>query len=537
MTHVGPSWTQNPITLADANDASAYTAAIGSYAKAGDPGDKLVISKGTDAPAWISVAADGSITGNPTPGSAGNYTFTAIVTDQTGASASATVQLAVDHVPPKWIVNPIAFTTAEDQTFSASIIADAQAAVSTETLTFSLVSGPNWLTVAANGTISGTPVLANEGVNTFVVRVTDNYSAVATPDATLTITVTHTAPSWTQNPIVLPDANDAATYTATMGSYAKGGDPGDTLTITVGTDAPKWLTMAATGTITANPTPGNAGAYSFTAIATDQAGVTASATVQLTVDHVPPKWVVNPITFTAPEDQAFTASIAKDAVAAVSTETLTFSLVSGPNWLKVGTDGTISGTPVLANEGVNTFVVHVADNFKGAATPDATLTITVPHTAPSWTQNPIVLPDANDASTYTANIGTYVKAGDPGDTLTITVGTDAPKWLSISATGSITANPAPANIGSYSFTAIVTDQTGATASTTIQLKVDHVPPTWSANPIVLPQWDNRCCLFAKPHELCCRSACERCAYLLDDRTCLGKARCNKCDAKWYSCKF
>ena len=44
------------------------------------------------------------------------------------------------------------------------------------TLTYSKISGPSWLTVATNGALSGTPVMANFGPNSFVVRVTDAAS-------------------------------------------------------------------------------------------------------------------------------------------------------------------------------------------------------------------------------------------------------------------------------------------------------------------------------------------------------------------------
>ena len=54
-------------------------------------------------------------------------------------------------------------------------------------LTFSKVSGPAWLTVAANGRISGMPGGNDAGVNRFVVRVTDG--TLLADDATLTITV------------------------------------------------------------------------------------------------------------------------------------------------------------------------------------------------------------------------------------------------------------------------------------------------------------------------------------------------------------
>lgn len=50
------------------------------------------------------------------------------------------------------------------------------------TLTFTKVNGPAWLSVAANGTLGGTPADADFGLNTFAVKVTDpdGYSDTAT---------------------------------------------------------------------------------------------------------------------------------------------------------------------------------------------------------------------------------------------------------------------------------------------------------------------------------------------------------------------
>lgn len=56
-----------------------------------------------------------------------------------------------------------------------------------ETLTYSKVSGPAWLSVASNGALSGTPLNPNAGANNFTVRVTD--ATGTTDDATLQITV------------------------------------------------------------------------------------------------------------------------------------------------------------------------------------------------------------------------------------------------------------------------------------------------------------------------------------------------------------
>ena len=232
------------------------------------------------------------------------------------------------------------------------------------------MTGPSWATIDPKaGTIAGTPAIANIGTGSWQVTVTDSLGATAT--TTVEIAVAHLPPVWTVNPIALPDANDAAAYSSNIGGDVKASDPGDTVTITKGSNVPAWLSIATNGAITATPVPANDGSYSFTVIATDQAGATASATVTLKVDHVdlPPTWAVNPITFTTPEDQAFTASIAADAVPYTGA-TISYSLVSGPNWLTVSPSGALSGTPVLANEGINNFVVRVTDNYGKVATPD-----------------------------------------------------------------------------------------------------------------------------------------------------------------------
>ncbi|BCU79179.1 autotransporter-associated beta strand repeat-containing protein [Luteolibacter sp. LG18] len=63
--------------------------------------------------------------------------------------------------------------------FSSSVSSDASDANPGDTLTFSKTSGPAWLTVAANGALTGTPAAGDTGVNSFVVRATDTVGAYA----------------------------------------------------------------------------------------------------------------------------------------------------------------------------------------------------------------------------------------------------------------------------------------------------------------------------------------------------------------------
>jgi autotransporter-associated beta strand protein len=65
-----------------------------------------------------------------------------------------------------------------------------------DSVTITKTSGAAWLSIAANGTLSGTPAVGNLGLNTFVVRVSDSSSAWS--EATLEILVVDLAvhPMW-----------------------------------------------------------------------------------------------------------------------------------------------------------------------------------------------------------------------------------------------------------------------------------------------------------------------------------------------------
>ena len=90
---------------------------------------------------------------------------------------------------PVFTSNPIQLFAAKDRPFSAALSAtDGDPG---GTLTYAKVSGPAWLGVAANGTLSGTPSSANAGANIFVVRATD--AAGLFGQATLNIMVAEAA--------------------------------------------------------------------------------------------------------------------------------------------------------------------------------------------------------------------------------------------------------------------------------------------------------------------------------------------------------
>jgi hypothetical protein len=75
----------------------------------------------------------------------------------------------------------------------------------------------------------------------------------------------------------------------------------------------------------------------------------------------------------ARENQSYLGSLADDAMDA-NGDTLVFGKTSGPDWLSVALDGSLSGTPSAADVGENSFVVTASDN---ALSTSATVKLTV----------------------------------------------------------------------------------------------------------------------------------------------------------------
>lgn len=94
--------------------------------------------------------------------------------------------------PPEFIVNPFAGTNVmAGQAYSGTVATNATD-LNGSAITYAKASGPAWLTVAANGTLSGTPLSANVGANSFVISATDPGGFYT--DATMNITVTAAPP-------------------------------------------------------------------------------------------------------------------------------------------------------------------------------------------------------------------------------------------------------------------------------------------------------------------------------------------------------
>jgi autotransporter-associated beta strand protein len=156
----------------------------------------------------VTPPANGTLSGTapnvtyiPTANYNGSDSFTFAANDGTVDSATAAVSITVTSIndAPVFAVSPFATANgSEGVSYVGQTVAGRASDVDAgDTLTYSKVSGPTWLAVAANGALTGTPPPGSAGLNVFGIRATD--SASATADGILQITITSNTLTWDAN--------------------------------------------------------------------------------------------------------------------------------------------------------------------------------------------------------------------------------------------------------------------------------------------------------------------------------------------------
>jgi iduronate 2-sulfatase len=109
-----------------------------------------------------------------------------------GAVGMVFSELSASPQPPAFNSNPVVEGDAVQGVAYAGTLADNATDPNSDPMTFWSTNGPSWLTVAAGGDLSGTPLAGDLGTNFWTVLVTDGISG--TNSATLKITVSPPAP-------------------------------------------------------------------------------------------------------------------------------------------------------------------------------------------------------------------------------------------------------------------------------------------------------------------------------------------------------
>jgi hypothetical protein len=396
-----------------------------------------------------------------TPSAQGVYNFTIQATDFASATGSRAYTVAVGTfslaVQPNTLPNGTQ-GVAYNQTLTA--------VGGTPPYTFTLSSGtlPTGVTLATDGTMSGTPSAG--GAFTFIIQAQDGtgdsgfrtYSNVMIGTNSLTIA-----------PPTLPNGTQGTAYSQTV--TASGGNGSYTYSVSAGA-LPTGLSLnTTTGQISGTPSAG--GSFGFTIRAVDTANNfgTQAYTVGIGGNSltIAPTSLPNGLVST-PYNQTVTAS-------GGTGDPYTYSIASGalPTSLSLDTSsGAITGTPSAG--GAFNFTVHAVDannNFGNRA-------YTVNIGSNSLTVTPGALPGGTQGVAYSQIVG--ATGGTAPYSFAVASGA-LPGGLSLNAsTGVISGTPSAS--GPFSFTIRATDVNFNTGSQAYTVNIAPVPLT--VNPPVLP---------------------------------------------------
>jgi uncharacterized repeat protein (TIGR03803 family) len=198
-----------------------------------------------------------------------------------------------------------------------------------------------------------------------------------------------------------------------------------------------------------------------------------------------PIFISNSITLTsAISGLPYSSAISNFAVAPLG-DALTFSIVSGPSWLNVATNGALSGAPANSNIGTNTFVVGLMDSNGVFATTSILIPV-VPDPPPTFISNPFTESSAGVGQAYSATIATNATDAElgHGDILSFAK-VSGPAWLNVASNGLLSGTPGGGNGGTNTFVVSVINLAGGSNIATLSIYV-YSPPPFLLQNLTLP---------------------------------------------------
>jgi hypothetical protein len=457
-TDPGPSWTvsgsSSTVEVVEGNDAAATiintikTAPVTSSClnihtiqgvaitpvqmpAGGGAGGPYTFSA-TGLPPGLSMSANGIIFGTPTVN--GSFDYMVTITDSAGNQAGFGCSLIV--------FAPITSSCVNISAVQGTAIAPVQMPANDGAggpYTFSVTGLPAGLSMAADGTISGTPAV--HGTFTYTVNITDS----AGNQGIFTCSITVYAPI-TSNCVSI-SAMEGMPITPVQ-ITASGGAGGY---IFSATGLPDGLSMDASGTIAG--TPNVSGIFDYTVTITDSASNQGSITCSVIV-YTP--IYSSCLSINAIEGMAIAP--AQMTASGGAGGPYTFSASDLPAGLSMAADGTISGVPTV--NGASIYTVIITDSIGNQGTFTCSIVVRAPISSGCLSMNAI-------QGTAIAPVK-MTAAGGTGEPYTYTV-VGLPDGLIMNVDGTISGTPTES--GTFHYTVTITDSANNSGTFTCSITV------------------------------------------------------------------
>ncbi len=400
-------------------------------------------------PAGITMASDGTFSGTPTV--LGTFNFTVTATDSSTGTGpyTQTILHSITVSGPILTVSPPSPLPAARVGVAYSQTITASATGSTGPYTFTRQAGtiPPGLTLAADGTLSGTPTAV--GSFAFAIRATDSSPSPGPYGGTRTYAgFVVSAPTIVVGPSTIPDGIAGVAYSQNI--IATGGTAPYAYAITTGA-LPAGITLSSAGLLSGTSTV--AGTFTFTVTATDATtgtGAPYSAATSYTVTFAAPTISLAPTTLPA---ATVGMAYSQTVTASGGTSPHTYAVTAGalPAGLTLAANGTLSGTATAG--GTFNFTVTATDALSFTGSQAYTLT----SNAPTLVLAPTTLPAGTIATAYSQSV--TASGGTSPYTYAVTTGT-LPAGLALATNGTISGTPTAA--GTFNFTVTATDASTGT---------------------------------------------------------------------------
>ncbi|MBJ7438570.1 MAG: putative Ig domain-containing protein [Sphingopyxis sp.] len=398
-------------------------------------------------PAGLNFDPNGTLSG--TPVAAGNASFTITATDSSGAPGpySASRAYTVTIAAPFIELTPVTLPNATfGVPYSETITADGSIAPYSFAVTVG--SLPPGLTLAPDGTLSGTPTLG--GPRSFTITASDATAAPGPYTGARAYTLTVDVPALVLPATTLPDGATDTAYSAQINS-ATGGVAPYTYVVT-SDELPYGLTMSPSGAITGTPTTANL--FGFVVTATDSNSGTGPSVVQqsysINIVNTPP--VVGPVTASV----AYGAGLTPIPLSITGTANSVAVVTPPTNGRAIVDRMTISYIPDTGFAGTDSFTYLASNN--GANSAPATVTISV--------ANPAITVTAGGPLTATVGAAynqtfTFTGGTQPFTNYQVT-GLPAGMQAGSSGANTIEIIGTPTSAGSFTLTVSATDASTGT---------------------------------------------------------------------------